>query len=173
MVWRLAWENSGAVLAGIAQHRSQAGLIMALLQLAGGTKKPSGPPDIGAVAKRAKEILNDGLFDLFARNNLRGETEQMIREYLSQLFAYPDAQAFWRRDIESIIRTLADSTVHQEYIFPDELCLSHPPAERMAVLKSVVAGYFDLIAVWPALWSAAVKLRENQNVTPARKLGQT
>ena len=166
---QVARENSGEVLAGIARHRSQTGLIVALLQQAAGATRSTGPLDIVVLANRAGEILKSELFEIFSLSNLRSETEQMIRSNFVQLFAHPDAPAFWRRDVATLIRTLDDATGTQEYIYPAELSMSHPPAARAQILKDVIAGYFDLLAAWPALWSAAVRLRE-RGITPARML---
>lgn len=163
-------ENSPAFLSGIAQHRSQTGLVLTLLQLALGPAPTAGAPDIGRVAKRAKEILRDEFFGIFALSNLRGETEQMLRSALAQRFAHPEAPGFWHRDLEAIIRALNDATDTQAYIYPEELNRSHAPAERAQVLQDVLAGYLDLLDAWPALWAAAMKLRE-RGITVARKLG--
>ncbi|MEN9663065.1 MAG: hypothetical protein RL324_2014 [Verrucomicrobiota bacterium] len=166
----VARTHSGDFLTGIAEHRSQAGLILALLQLSANAAKQSGPPDLGTLARRAREILDGDLFELLATSTLHTEAEQIIRTSLAQLLARPAAPAFWRKDLESIIRALRTVTTTQTYIYPAELTESRPASDCAQVLKAAVAGYFDLLAAWPTLWSAAVKLREN-GITPARRVG--
>lgn len=162
--------NAGAVLAGITQHRSQTGLILVLLQLAIGPAKQSGPPDVETVVKRAIEILNSGLFELFAMNNFRGETEHMIRTSLVQLFTYPDAPAFWRQDLEMNTSTLNETAGLREYVYPAEFDQTRSPGEKAQVLKDLIAAYLELTAAWSALWSAAVKIRGTGLPTLAAKL---
>ena len=159
--------HSGDFLTEIAEHRSQAGLILALLQLSAKPASPPGPTDLGALARRAREILDGDLFELLATSTMHTEAEQIIRTSLAQLLAHPEAPAFWRNDLASIIRALRTVTHTQTYVYPAELSASRPAAERAAVLKRVIGLYFDLLAGWPTLWSAAVKLRERE-ITLAR-----
>ena len=162
--------NPGGGLDGMAGHRSQSGLLVALLQLAAPSPAEA-PADPGTLARRAQEILRGDFFELLAANQLRQEGEQMLRSCLAQLLAHPGAPGYWRRDLEAVIRSLHAAAQCPDFIYPAELSECRPAVERAGTLRDVLTAYFELIAAWPALWSAAVKLRERDGVTPARPIG--
>lgn len=165
---QVARESSREILAEIARHRSQTGLVVTVLQIAVGLEGRTETPNVAPVLRRARQIVQSDWFELLARNIHRMETAQMGQSNLLQLLAAPSALPAWRTDLGAMVRLLDSPEITADYIHPGELSRSFAPPERMRVLRLAITGYFELVEVWPALVTAAQRLRDKRQITLAQ-----
>ncbi|WP_139240414.1 glycosyltransferase family 2 protein [Fodinibius roseus] len=88
---------------------------------------------------------------------------QMQMNYLQQCLDQRwDAPEYWKKDVKRVISNFQELMIQEDMCIPCDL--PGTPEERMVIFRDLLGKFGRLLIHWPAIWEAAVQIREKQGL---------